>query len=110
MNFFVLSPTMDDIENKFSQVLLWLLNKIADLLNNVFGLLPDDPHFFHQLDFSTLNKFLEFIHYFIPFHFFISVIYLSVSLFLTIEIAFLIYKILIKAADKILASWSIFFS
>lgn len=105
----LLSLSYYDFENAFSSVLLWCLNKIADLLNQVLGLLPDDPHFLQQLDFSSIQKYINFIHYFIPLKFIFLTIYTSVLLFLSIEIAFLIYKILAKAADKILSSWEMFF-
>lgn len=106
----LLSLSYSDFENAFSSVLLWCLNKIADLLNQVLGFLPDDPHFLKQLDFSSIQKYISFIHYFIPLKFIFLTIYTSVLLFLAIEIAFLIYKILSKAADKILSSWEMFFS
>ena len=65
----LLSLSYSDFENAFSSVLLWCLNKIADLLNQVLGFLPDDPHFFKQLDFSSIQKYINFIHYFIPLKF-----------------------------------------
>ncbi len=105
----LLSITYEDFQNAFSHVLLWVLNKIAELLNQVLGYLPDDPKFLNQLDFSSIQKYMNFIHYFIPLKFIFMVIYTSVLLFFTIEICFLIYKILSKAADKILSSWEMFF-
>lgn len=102
--------SFDDFSNGFSSVLLWILNKIADLLSGILGLLPDDPLMFSSVNFSAISKYIDFIHYFVPFNFIISVLFLSVDIFLTIEIALLIYKLLLKAADKALSSWSMFFS
>lgn len=105
-----LAISFDQFENGFSHVLLWLLNKIADLFSRVLIFLPDDPQLFNKLDFSEIQKYIDFVHYFLPLNFITSIIFLSVDIFLTIEIGFLIYKLLLKAADKALSSWSLFFS
>lgn len=105
-----LAISFEQFENGFSHVLLWLLNKIGDLFSRVLIFLPDDPHLFNNLNFSEIQKYIDFIHYFLPLNFITSVIFLSVDIFLTIEIGFLIYKLLLKAADKALSSWSLFFS
>lgn len=105
-----LAISFEQFENGFSHVLLWCLNKIGDLFSRVLIFLPDDPQLFKNLDFSEIQKYIDFVHYFLPLNFITSVIFLSVDIFFTIEIGFLIYKLLLKAADKALSSWSLFFS
>ena len=105
-----LAISFEQFENGFSHVLLWCLNKIGDLFSRVLIFLPADHQLFKNLNFSEIQKYIDFVHYFLPLNFITSVIFLSVDIFFTIEIGFLIYKLLLKAADKALSSWSMFFS
>lgn len=105
-----LAISFSEFENGFSNVILWCLNKIGDLFSKILVFLPDDPNLFNKLNLSAIQKYIDFIHYFIPLNFIGSILFLSVDIFLTIEIGFLIYKLLLKAADKVFSSWSMFFT
>ena len=100
--------TWADVDNKFSNFYLNCLNKIAELFNKVLFLLPDDPGLLSDIDTSKFNEYKEIIHYFVPFKLIISVLLLSVSIFLTIEIGMLIYKILLKIGEKVASAWTSF--
>ena len=75
-----LAISFEQFENGFSHVLLWLLNKIGDLFSRVLIFLPDDPHLFNNLNFSEIQKYIDFVHYFLPLNFITSVIFLSVEI------------------------------
>lgn len=100
--------TWADVDNKFSNFYLNCLQKIAELFNKVLFLLPDDPGLLNDIDTSKFIEYKEIIHYFVPFTLIISVLLLSVSIFLTIEIGMLIYKILLKIGEKVSSAWTSF--
>lgn len=100
--------TWADVDNKFSNFFLNCLQKIAELFNKVLFLLPDDPGLLNEIDVSKLSEYKETIHYFVPLGLIISVLVLSVSIFLTIEIGMLIYKILLKIGEKVASAWTSF--
>ena len=102
--------TFADIDNKFSNFFLEVINRIASGFNNLLGLLPDDPGFLSEIDVSKIVEYLEIIHYFVPLHFISVCLGLSVYLFLTIEIGMLIYSIILKIAAKVADSWALFFA
>lgn len=92
--------TWADVDNKFSNFFLNCLQKIAELFNKVLFLLPDDPGLLNEIDVSKLVEYKETIHYFVPLGLIISVLVLSVSIFLTIEMECLYIRYCLKSVKK----------
>ena len=108
INMLINMLTWADVDNKFSNFFLNCLQKIAELFNKVLFLIPDDPGLLNEIDVSKIVEYKETIHYFVPLGLIISVLVLSVSIFLTIEIGMLIYKILLKIGEKVASAWTSF--